>query len=112
MNGNTNGNGGGSHSGGGNGEAQRFAAEWRQHVMQQLDDHARMTGNLAQTVGDLANVVASLKTSVDDLKKSPDSLRAMFGTYGGCIGQAVYLALGSLDFMIAVAALIVTITHH
>lgn len=101
-----------AHYGNGNGEAQRFAAEWRQNVMEQQRAQAEINRTVAQSLTDITSAVATLKTAVDDLKKSPDMLRSMLGTYGGCLSQLLYATIASASLVASITAIVLTLTRH
>ena len=92
-------------------EATRFASEWRQDVMQAFRDQTQINKDVTKALSELTVAVGTLKTSVDDMRKSPDLTRNMFGTYGGCIGQAVFACFYVLSLGISITALIVTLAH-
>jgi len=44
-------------------------------------------------------------------EQQPDKARNMLGTYGGCIGQAVFACFYIVSIAISITALIITLTH-
>jgi hypothetical protein len=91
------------------GEASRFAAEWRQDVMQQLREQGQFNQQMSKTLGDLATIVTTLKSSVDDMKKEPAAISSMFSSYGGCLGQLVFAGFAFLSFAVSVTAIVITL---
>lgn len=93
--------------GGGDGqEAARFAAEWRQGVMQEFRAQAEINQQVSRSLTDLTTAVGTLKTAVDDMKTAPAGTRDALGTYGGCIGQVIFAALSAVAVLISVVGIL------
>lgn len=92
------------------GEGDYFA-EWRGTVNRELEESARLHQQAALTFERLKGQLDDHDRRIKSLEASPASLRDTFGTYGGCISQIIGAAFISLNSLIALAALVVSLTH-
>lgn len=72
----------------GDGEAARFAAEWRQDVMDQFREQSQINQRVNQALAELTAAVSTLKATIDDMRRAPESIRGNLTVLlaaGGCL---------------------------
>lgn len=87
-------------------QQQDYFAEWREGVNTSIGELTKAAQASAVAQQAATSTMQALDARLQRVENQPANARNWLSMSGGCIGQAIYLLIASIDMVIALGALI------